>query len=270
MNLDFSVLTTAFFLGLFSSAHCIGMCGGIMGALSMAIPADARRRKVLILSAYNLGRVLSYVIMGVFVGLFSQQLIAAGGGVWLRWLAGLLLIAMGLYLASWWRGLVYLEAVGRYLWVYLQPIGKRLMPVTSPGKGLFLGMIWGWLPCGLVYSALAYSMAQGNWVISGLSMLAFGFGTLPSLMLAGLAAQRLHRFLQMRQLRWAMAVIVILFGLLTIWGTLGHDHSAHNHSTSADEAVPQSETHNHEQHQMHQGHASSSAQMHESHEHHHH
>ncbi len=267
MTLDLPVITTAFLLGLFSSAHCIGMCGGIMGALSMAIPAEAAARRFLILSAYNLGRLLSYVIMGFLVGFFSQQLTAAGAGGWLRWLAGLLLIAMGLYLANWWRGLTYIETGGRYLWAYLQPLGKRLIPVNNPGKGLLLGAVWGWLPCGLVYSALAFSMAQGSWASSGMAMLAFGAGTLPSLMLAGLAAQRLNRFLQIRQLRWAMALLIMGFGMLTIWGTLGHNHSDHHH-----EAAIQGEVQGQEQGGAHHHgeQASSATEASETHHHHHH
>ncbi len=260
MSIDWSVMVTAFLLGLFSSAHCIGMCGGIMGALSMAVPAQESRRRFIILCSYNIGRLLSYVLMGVLVGVFAQQITASGGAAWLRWLAGLLLIAMGLYLANWWHGLTYLESAGRYLWAYLQPIGKRLMPVNHPGKGLLLGALWGWLPCGLVSSALAYSMAQGHWALSGFTMLAFGAGTLPSLLLAGLAAQQLNRLLQLRHLRWAMAIMIILFGLWTLWGAGGHGHH-HNHQEPAATDSP-----SHEHHQQ----SSSAAEDTDAHEHHHH
>jgi sulfite exporter TauE/SafE len=260
MSIDWSVMVTAFLLGLFSSAHCIGMCGGIMGALSMAVPAQESRRRFIILCSYNIGRLLSYVLMGVLVGVFAQQITASGGAAWLRWLAGLLLIAMGLYLANWWHGLTYLESAGRYLWAYLQPIGKRLMPVNHPGKGLLLGALWGWLPCGLVYSALAYSMAQGHWALSGFTMLTFGAGTLPSLLLAGLAAQQLTRLLQLPHLRWAMAIMIILFGLWTLWGAGGHGHH-HNHQEPAATDSP-----SHEHHQQ----SSSAAEDTDAHEHHHH
>ena len=158
MIIDSSVVVTAFLLGLFSSAHCIGMCGGIMGALSMAVPAREPRRRFIILCSYNIGRLLSYVFMGILVGLFAQQITASGGASVLRWLAGLLLIAMGLYLANWWHGLTYLESAGRYLWAYVQPIGKRLMPVNSPAKGVLLGALWGWLPCGLSGTLLAAAL----------------------------------------------------------------------------------------------------------------
>ncbi|MGV8838504.1 sulfite exporter TauE/SafE family protein [Cellvibrio sp.] len=228
MIIEWSALTAAFLLGLFSSAHCVGMCGGIMGALSMAIPANARARRWIILLSYNLGRIFSYALMGAIVGIFAQQITESGGAVWLRWLAGLLLIAMGLYLANWWRGLTYLETGGRYLWAYVQPLGKALMPVDNNAKALALGGIWGWLPCGLVYSALAYAMAQGDAIGGGLVMLAFGLGTLPAVLATGFVAQQLGRLLQRRQIRWSFALAVILFGLWTIWGG-GHGSHQHQH-----------------------------------------
>jgi len=240
MMIDWSALTAAFLLGLFSSAHCVGMCGGIMGALSMAVPAHARARRWFILLSYNLGRIFSYALMGAIVGIFAQQITESGGATWLRWLAGLLLIAMGLYLANWWRGLTYLETGGRYLWAYLQPLGKALMPVDNPAKAVVLGGIWGWLPCGLVYSALAYAMAQGHAVGGGLIMLAFGLGTLPAVLATGFVAQQLGRLLQRRHIRWSVALLIILFGLWTIWGG---GHTGHEHHHGGDEHSHQQDHH---------------------------
>ena len=222
----YSTLSAAFFLGLFSSAHCVGMCGGIMGALAMAVPPTQQRRRWFILIAYNLGRIASYTLMGFVVGLFSQQLAESGAASGLRWWAGLLLIAMGLYLADWWRGLVYLERAGQYLWAYLQPVGKALMPVDSIAKGVLLGGIWGWLPCGLVYSALGYAMAQGQASYSAVVMLAYGLGTLPAVLATGVAAQQLGRIMQRRHLRWLFASIIVLFGL---WTLVGSGHDGHDH-----------------------------------------
>jgi sulfite exporter TauE/SafE len=216
-----------FIMGLVSSAHCIGMCGGIMGALTMAIPAQAKTARWMILVAYNLGRISSYALMGILVGLFAEQFAALGGGAILRVLAGTLLIAMGLYLADWWRGLTKLENVGRYLWVYIQPIGKHLMPVNSLPKALFLGALWGWLPCGLVYAALALAMTQPAPLLAGTAMLAFGLGTLPAVLAAGVAAHQLTRIMQQRKVRIGLAVIVIAFGIWTIWGALAH--ASHHH-----------------------------------------
>lgn len=248
--IEWASLVTAFLLGLLSSAHCVGMCGGIMGALTMAIPAEARQRRLQLLLSYNLGRIASYVLMGILFGLFASVFTQWGGNGWLRMLAGVLMILMGLYLADWWRGLVYLERLGRHLWAYLQPLGKSFLPVTSAPKALILGSIWGWLPCGLVYSALAYAMTQAQPLAAGSVMLAFGLGTLPAVLLTGLAAQQLTRWLQRRYIRIGFALLVILFGVWTIRGGMGHGHH-HEHAPAGAEASQEASPlmdHSHHQH----------------------
>lgn len=247
--IDVGILLSLVSLGLVSGAHCIGMCGGIMGALTMAIPAQASAQRWRILGAYNLGRILSYSAMGGVAGVFAAQFAALGGAPVLRIIAGLLLISMGLYIANWWRGLTRLETLGRYLWVYIQPIGKRLMPVDTFAKALLLGALWGWLPCGLVYAALAMAITQPTPVSAASAMLAFGLGTLPAVLAAGVVAQQLARILQQRPVRTALAVIIIIFGCWTIWGGLahsqGHEHT-HAHSPQTEpHAVPNHADMNH-------------------------
>ena len=197
-----------------------------MVAFSMAIPATEKKQRWAILFTYNLGRIGSYGLMGLLAGFFAQQFAAIGGGEILRIIAGLLLIAMGFYLANWWRGLTYLEKLGRYLWAYLQPLGKGLMPVNNLPKALGLGIIWGWLPCGLVYSALALAMTQPAPALASGAMLAFGIGTLPSVLAAGVVAQQLAKILQKREIRFGLALLVIIYGVWTIYGAMGHVHHA--------------------------------------------
>ena len=233
--IDLQVCLSLFMVGLLSSTHCVGMCGGIMGALTMAIPADAKAQQRVIVVAYNVGRIASYTLMGVLVGFFAREIAAVGGMLVLRVLAAMLLIAMGLYLADWWRGLTQLETFGRYLWVYLQPFSKRLMPVDTIAKALQLGALWGWLPCGLVYSALASAMTQLSPLAAGSAMLAFGLGTLPMVVATGLAAQQLTRLLQRRGLRMLMGLLIILFGCWTLWGALTHSH--HHHDGTMDHST---------------------------------
>lgn len=237
--IDLTIFLPLFIMGLVSSAHCIGMCGGIMGALTMAIPAQAKAARWMILVAYNFGRICSYTLMGVLAGLFAEQFAAMGGGAILRILAGTLLIAMGLYLADWWRGLTKLENIGRYLWVYLQPLGKPLMPVNSLPKALLLGALWGWLPCGLVYAALATAMTQPAPALAGTAMFAFGLGTLPAVLAAGIAAHQLTRILQQRKVRIGLAIIIMVFGVWTIWGALAHG-SHHHHASQPGQDVDHS------------------------------
>lgn len=246
--MDWAVIVTAFMLGLLSSAHCVGMCGGIMGALTMAVPANAHQRRFVLLLTYNFGRIASYSFMGLLVGLFGKGFVELGGAEWLRILAGLLLIGMGLYLANWWHGLRYLEAGGRYLWAYLQPLGKPLMPVNSLPKALLLGALWGWLPCGLVYSALVYAMSQGAAAKSATLMLSFGLGTLPAVLATGLAAQQFARLLQQRHMRWGFALLIIAFGIWTLWGGGQHNHQGTDHSIHDANSHPV-DTHNHQSHQ---------------------
>ncbi len=212
------LLLSALVLGLLGGGHCIGMCGGLMGALTLAIPAEQRQRRLGLLLAYNLGRIASYGLAGLLIGAAGWALASGPAATALRLLAGLLLIAMGLYLAGWWSGLTRIEGIGRLLWRRLEPLARRLLPVRNAPRALLLGALWGWLPCGLVYSTLLWAASQGDALDSALLMLAFGLGTLPVLLATGLAAERLTALLRRRGVRIAGGLLVILFGLWTLPG----------------------------------------------------
>ncbi|MDH2200431.1 sulfite exporter TauE/SafE family protein [Ectopseudomonas oleovorans] len=216
------LLVSALVLGLLGGGHCLGMCGGLMGALTLAIPPEQRSRRLQLLLAYNLGRILSYALAGLLLGLAGWVVAGSQAEVIMRTLAALLLIAMGLYLAGWWSGLTRIEALGRGLWRHIQPLTRRFMPVTSIPKAVVLGSLWGWLPCGLVYSTLLWASSQGNAVNSALLMLAFGLGTWPVLLATGLAAERITTLLRKRGVRMAGGLLVILFGIWTLPGP--HQH----------------------------------------------
>lgn len=216
------LLSSALILGLLGGGHCLGMCGGLMGALTLAIPQEQRSRRLRLLLAYNLGRILSYATAGLLLGLAGWALGNSPLATGMRVVAALLLIAMGLYLAGWWSGLTRIEGLGRGLWRYIQPIANRLLPVSSAPRALLLGALWGWLPCGLVYSTLLWAASQGNALDSALLMLAFGLGTWPVLLATGLAAERTRAVLRKRGVRIAGGLLVILFGLWTLPGP--HQH----------------------------------------------
>lgn len=216
------LLVSALILGLLGGGHCLGMCGGLMGALTLAIPKEQRSRRFRLLLAYNLGRILSYATAGLLIGLAGWAVANSPAALFMRVLAGLLLIAMGLYLAGWWSGLTRIERLGRGLWRYIQPLANRLLPVSSLPRALLLGALWGWLPCGLVYSTLLWSASQGNALDSALLMLAFGLGTWPVLLATGLAAERVTAILRKRSVRMAGGLLVILFGIWTLPGQ--HQH----------------------------------------------
>ncbi|WP_213663399.1 sulfite exporter TauE/SafE family protein [Stutzerimonas stutzeri] len=230
------LLLSALVLGLLGGGHCLGMCGGLMGALTLAIPPEQRGKRLRLLLAYNVGRILSYALAGLLIGLAGWAVANSPAALALRVIAALLLIGMGLYLAGWWSGLTRVEALGRGLWSHIQPYASRLLPVTSLPRALLLGALWGWLPCGLVYSTLLWSASQGDALDSALLMLAFGLGTWPVLLATGLAAERLTTLLRKRGIRVIGGVMVILFGLWTMPGPhqqwlMGHGgvsaHSAH-------------------------------------------
>ena len=216
------LLGSALVLGLLGGGHCLGMCGGLMGALTLAIPPEQRGRRLRLLLAYNLGRILSYASAGLLLGLAGWAVASSPAALALRVVAALLLIAMGLYLAGWWSGLTRIEALGRGLWRHIQPLASRLLPVSSLPRALLLGALWGWLPCGLVYSTLLWAASQGNAGYSAALMLAFGLGTWPVLLATGLAAERVSALLRRRSVRVAGGVLVMLFGIWTMPGP--HQH----------------------------------------------
>ncbi|RMR60079.1 sulfite exporter TauE/SafE family protein [Pseudomonas cichorii] len=216
------LLLSALILGLLGGGHCLGMCGGLMGALTLAIPKEQRSRRFRLLLAYNLGRIFSYACAGLLLGLAGWAVANSPLAMAMRVIAALLLIAMGLYLAGWWSGLTRIESLGRGLWRHIQPVATRLLPVSSLTRALLLGALWGWLPCGLVYSTLLWAASQGNAMNSALLMLAFGLGTWPVLLATGLAAERTTTLLRKRGIRMAGGLLVILFGLWTLPGP--HQH----------------------------------------------
>ncbi len=225
-------LTSAVIIGLLGSTHCLGMCGG----LSVALGLNSQKEKRLHIISYNLGRLCTYTAIGAVAGLFGQQLISASPTVALvlRSLAGLLLVAMGLYVSQWWMGLTRIEKVGALLWRYIQPLTKSLLPVKNHAQSLQLGILWGLLPCGLVYSTLSWALATAHWQQSALLMLAFGVGTLPAMLSMGFLNQQLLLKLRGNYFRWVAGGLIIAMGLLTIitpWmhqTGAGHDHHQHS------------------------------------------
>ena len=203
-------------VGLAGSPHCIGMCGGIVAALGTSGP------RVSLILGYNIGRLTSYVLAGLLAGLigsFAANYLALGPV--LRGLAAIMLILMGLYLSDIWRVLTLLEKAGQRLWRHIQPVIVRLGPARTFRGALPLGMLWGWLPCGLVYSALATAVTTGSVLSGGLAMLCFGLGTMPAMLASGWFAGQLHRLTRARPLRVGLAVVLIGFGIWTLWQIQG-------------------------------------------------
>ncbi|WP_092997673.1 sulfite exporter TauE/SafE family protein [Thiohalomonas denitrificans] len=192
-------LIAGFIVGLFNTLHCVGMCGGIMGALTFSLPADVRERRprlLTYLAAYNGGRILSYAAAGALLGGLGASLLGIFGDrghALLQGLAALLMTGIGLYIAGGVPKFALVERLGIPLWRRLEPLGRRMLPVRSPIQALLYGTIWGWLPCGTVYSMLLWTVAAQGPVEGMLAMAAFGAGTLPAVMGAGMLTAWLGR-----------------------------------------------------------------------------
>ncbi|SDJ81427.1 sulfite exporter TauE/SafE family protein [Microbulbifer yueqingensis] len=242
MTGEWGFLAAALAIGFLGSSHCIGMCGGIAGALGVAVPDGQPAWGRLV--GYSAGRLASYSLMGALVGAVGAVALPALGP--LRVFAGLMLIAMALYVAGWWRGLVWLERGGARLWRHVQPLSARLLPVRSTPQAVALGSLWGWLPCGLVYSALTFALAQGSALRAALAMLAFGLGTVPAVIASGAAAAQVRGLVQRSSVRVVFAAVILLFGLWTLWGGLSHSgHGSHASTPGQEPAAEAADSHHH-------------------------
>ncbi|MGB4673077.1 MAG: sulfite exporter TauE/SafE family protein [Azovibrio sp.] len=215
-----SVFLALFLVGLLGGTHCVGMCGGIVGALSLGGPP-----RLSLHLAYNLGRILSYALAGAIVGALGAGSMALSEQLPLRLVlmlfANLMLVALGFYLLGVTRALALTEQLGQRLWHRLQPLGKRFLPARTVARAFPLGLLWGWLPCGLVYSALATALGAGSAGKGALLMLAFGLGTLPNLLLAGLLLARFRKWVQKPLVRALAGFLILAYGLYGLYGALG-------------------------------------------------
>lgn len=223
---------TAFLLGLFSTVHCISMCGSIIGALTLSLPIKIRenRRKMLpYVFYYNLGRLLSYSLAGIIVGLFSYTLTTkTNGHMIIKYISIIIMMAMGFYLAGWFPRFAKIEQAGTYIWKIIQPIGKKLMPVQTLLQAFLLGMVWGWLPCGLVYSALAIATTSNQPINASIVMLAFGAGTLPGVMSIGFFTEFLTSMAKMKTLRQLAGISIIVISISNLLLPIYHSDTSYN------------------------------------------
>ncbi|MEE9343453.1 MAG: sulfite exporter TauE/SafE family protein [Gammaproteobacteria bacterium] len=222
MPIDATFLS-AFIVGMLGGVHCVGMCGGIVSMLTLGVP-EAQRKGVAawrFVLAYNLARIWSYTIAGALMGGLGwlaaywpeiRQLQLA-----LQLLSGLFMIALGLYLAGWWYGLLRVEAVGVHFWKKIEPYTRKFIPVRSVSQAFSLGFLWGWLPCGLVYSVLVWSISAANPLNGGLLMMSFGLGTLPVMIGMGLFAGKVsNQWVQSKTTRQIAGGLVILLGVVQL------------------------------------------------------
>ena len=211
----------AFAFGLLASGHCLLMCGGIAGALG----AVTTRRKDagtpwLLLAGYQLGRITSYAAAGVLIGSIGAGIVhfldQESVRIALRWLTALVFAALALNLLRSGRGLDF--ALGHSVWARLAPIARRFVPVRTWPHAFALGTLWGWMPCGLVYSMLLVAALGANPLQSAAIMLAFGLGTVPAVLAGAFGAQRAMRWFAQPRFRTGVAGLFFAFAILTASG----------------------------------------------------
>ncbi|TKB57444.1 sulfite exporter TauE/SafE family protein [Ferrimonas aestuarii] len=228
MAVDFSAIAMGFGIGLLGAGHCLGMCGGVMAALSHGLPSHIQLnfgKRIALILGYNLGRLLSYCFAAAAVAFVVSQttdfLALKHHFEFIRLFAGVVLVATGLYIGGLSRKLLVLEKIGQPVWKRLSPIAQKVMPIDTLTKAVVAGAIWGWLPCGLVYSTLIWTASIGDGTTAVLAMLAFGIGTLPALMVVGAAANGLKRWLNHRGFRLISSVIIVTYGFSIIYVSIG-------------------------------------------------
>lgn len=224
---------SALIIGLWSAGHCLAMCGGLAIAAGQAnrrhLSTTPAERSIDLL-LWQMGRVASYSVMGFFAGSFGALALSHAPLALMRdaafVLANLMLIGLGLHVARLYSGVLVVERIGQQIWKLMAPLasatlmpqpGLHRRPLAQMLRALRAGAIWGWLPCGLVYTMLVTASVTGSGAGGALWMAGFGLGTVPALWMASLLSQEtLHRF-QSPILRRTAGLVIISFGL---WGLL--------------------------------------------------
>lgn len=213
-------VVAAFVVGLIGAGHCVGMCGGIASLLSIG----QGKSSPLVPLYYNLGRIFSYALLGgVIGGAVSTVADVANlnqSFAWLRLVAALFMVLLACYIGRWWNGLLVIEKMGQSLWKLISPAGKKLLPLKHPSHAIPFGFIWGWLPCGLVYSTLTWAVVSGSSVNGALIMASFGLGTLPAMIAVGYGSRYFHNLQQSVIFRNVAAVLILGYGLFTAYGAV--------------------------------------------------
>ncbi len=217
------LLSAALLAGLVGSAHCLGMCGGLSGLFAVNAHVLSLRKQLPRALLYNAGRIVSYAVLGIIVASVGTVIVKAAPplAIGIRLLSGIVIILVGLKVAFDLRALNMLERMGASLWSRIAPHAKGLVPADTAPKAFGLGLVWGWLPCGLVYSVLLIAATSAQPVAGAATMVVFGLGTLPAMLMTGLGAARLSSALRRRGTRIGLGVLIIVMGIATVAMPLG-------------------------------------------------
>ncbi len=240
---------TALAAGLFGSLHCIGMCGAASGSIALAArsndesfaggtgamtpsavyatssiyrtPVRAANAIAANVLAFNTGRIASYTVAGAMAG-------GAGGLVGQAWIIGasfdvraamyvfahLMMVLTGLYVMGLPQLLAPLERAGGAIWRHISQYSRHFLPMNTLPRAAMFGALWGWIPCGLVYAMLLTSIGAGGAAAGAATMLAFGIGTLPAMLMAGWSIGGVGRWTRDARLRCAAGCAIVAMGLI--------------------------------------------------------
>ena len=255
--MNIALLAPALLMGLLGSPHCLGMCGGIVTAFGISIKDLSAQKRAMLIGAYHVGRLLSYMGLGVVAGVFGHTLLAPflTDNALPRIVLGLSLVFVSLLML----GVPFLnrlERVGLRLWNALMPIRQKVLPMNSIPKALMAGLLWGLLPCGLVYGALVMALSVSatgsNLGFGVLFMFVFGLGTLPMLVLTGTALSWLQSKIKAFNVRKFSGALMLISGLMVMLSPTamhlmhGHHHGHHDHQMHEHHHTPNQPNHGHD------------------------
>jgi sulfite exporter TauE/SafE len=229
------VLLSAFMAGLLGSGHCFAMCGGIAGSLGVLQGRTAQPGSPQFLAAlqFNLGRILAYAGLGLLLalglGVAGDLLQVQSWGRVLRIASAVLVAMIGLHYLLDWRGIAFIERAGAGLWRKVSPLAMRASQRGDGAGRLLVGLCWGLLPCGLVYTVLATAASTGDAASGAATMLAFGLGTLPAMLGLTLAAPAVSVLFRDRVFRRLVGFFLLLLAAWMIYSLGMHAGSAHQH-----------------------------------------
>ena len=241
MNFE-ALLLTALMAGLFGSLHCAGMCGGIASALGMSLKETRVSGKPLYPALFfQVGRISSYCVAGFIAGTFGDVLtqaeIVKDIANYLRLFSALFIIGLGLYLAGLFAFFSLIEKIGIPVWKKISPLSRHLLPVKYLHQAYGLGFLWGWLPCGLTYSMLLWSIVAGSGTEGGLLMLVFGLGTIPAMLPITLGVGKVVNMVKQPLVRKVVGLLIFAAGIFILQHSLMMLNSQHDHLAIVEEEV---------------------------------
>jgi len=250
--MDMALLLSAITAGLLGSLHCAGMCGGIATALGMGLKETTLAGKPVSKAFFfQLGRISSYAVAGFIAGSFGDVITQSdalkGITIYLRIFSAVFMVGLGLYLAGLFPFFSLIEKMGIPIWKKISPLSRYFLPVEHFHQAYGLGFLWGWIPCGLTYSILLWSVAAGSAMEGALLMLAFGLGTVPAMLPMTLGAASIFTMVKKKALRLIAGLLIAAGGLYILQHSIMMLTMKHNPAsmTKTEETVEKEHQHRH-------------------------